>query len=74
MTNKIDPAVHRHFIGVLEEHRKPGETHVELAQRIGVSRQRYYCWRHQGKLPSATALIRIAMNLDVSVDRMLGLD
>ena len=51
-----------------------GITQVELAHRLGVSKQSVSNWENDNIQPSIEMLVKLAQTLAVSTDYLLGLD
>lgn len=49
-------------------------SQVELAKKLGVSKQSLSNWENDNIQPSVEMLTRMAVNLNVSADFLLGLD
>ena len=59
----------------IREFRKAyGMSQVELAKKLGVSKQALSNWENDNIQPSIEMLVRLSKELCVSTDRLLGLD
>lgn len=51
-----------------------GMSQVELARRVGISKQSLSNWENGNILPSVEMLTRLAWHLNITTDYLLGVD